>query len=190
MCFTCEYRCCDKKNLTTNSNKPITPIHPLTLCELFGRRPSLTSPHTKKESSPWQPGLVHYSPTRVGLVGAQTAARPHLLDITAQKKQQNKQNKKKKTTESLLPGQPQLGNRNLATSHSTGDWLGEQCSERWIRRSIIVSLDAEGHVGVWALPDTERTANPLKRRWQPPPELGLTPRWKVHLIYPLLSFIS
>ncbi len=73
------------------------------------------------------------SPTRVGLVRVQTA-RTHLTDITAK-------------TESLLPRQPQLGNRNLATSHSTGDWLGEQCSERWIRRSIIVSLGAEGHAG-------------------------------------------
>lgn len=73
------------------------------------------------------------SATRVGLVIAQTA-RTHLADITAE-------------PESLLPQQPQLGNRNLATSHSMGDWLGEQCSERWIRRSIIAFLGAEGHAG-------------------------------------------
>lgn len=66
------------------------------------------------------------SPTRVGLVTASTAG-THLADITA----------------NLSPGC--LSNLILATatrqkSHSAGDWLGEQCSQRWIRRSITVSL--------------------------------------------------
>lgn len=112
------------------------PTHPLTLSlthsKLIGIRPSLTSPHTQKESSPWQQCLPHYPQQGSALL------EPKLPDAPGWHHSK---------PESLFPRQPQLGNRNLATSHYTGDWLGEQCSERWIRRSIIVSLGAEGHAG-------------------------------------------
>jgi len=92
--------------------------------------------------------------TRVGLVGAQTAERPHLADITAKTHQCP-------VATATTTWQPQ---------HQTPrgiDWVSD--TVRGGSRRVLPSLlGVEEHV-----PDTERMVDWLEQRWQPrPPNLG------------------